>query len=315
MILNMLPTKIFSMVDADEMRRSVKTKIVDAKSLDEIKELLGDVEVVIPGWEITAEDIDRLPNLKWIQSFSAGVNTYPMKKIEERGILLTNTSGVHAPQMAEHIIGMILAFSRALLPSIHLQKEKKWSPDLSVQELQRKELLIIGAGSIGLEVARKAKAFDMRVVGLKRTVEPLDNFDEVRSMNELKESLPTADFVVVLAPLTKDTRGMLAYNELSCMKKEAIFINLGRGPLVVEEDLIKILEEKKIKGAGLDVFSKEPLSKDNPLWNFDNVIITPHIGGFSDLSNERAVKLITENIKRFENGEELLNLVSISRGY
>ncbi len=315
MIINMMPTKILSKEDADEMRNTVKTKIVDALSLDEIQGSLQDVEAMIPGWNITAEDIDRLPNLKWIQSFSAGVNTYPMKKIEERGILLTNTSGVHAPQMSEHIMGMILAFSRAILPSIRHQKEKKWTQDLPVQELSGKELLIVGAGSIGAEVARKAKAFNMRVVGLKRTVQPLDNYDLVRPMDELKESLPTADFVVVLAPLTKDTRGMLGYDELSCMKEEGVLINLGRGPLVVEEDLIKILEEKKIKGAGLDVFSKEPLSEDSPLWDFDNVIITTHIGGFSDLSNRRAIKMINENIKRFEKGEELLNLVNISRGY
>lgn len=310
-----MPTKIFSKEDADDMRSSVTTKIVDARSLHDIEDSLDQVEALIPGWSITAEDIDKLPNLKWIQSFSAGVNTYPMKKIEERGIFLTNTSGIHGPQMSEHIMGMILAFSRALLPSIRIQKEKKWTPDLQVQELGGKELLIVGAGSIGAEVARKAKAFEMRVVGLKRTVMAMNNFDVVRPMSDLKNALTTADFVVILAPLTKETRGLLGYEELSCMKKEGVLINLGRGPLVVEKDLVKILEEKKIKGAGLDVFTKEPLLDDNPLWDFDNVIITSHIGGFSDLTNRRAIGLISENIKRFEEGKELLNLIDTNQGY
>ncbi len=315
MILNMVPTSFFPKEEADEMRKALATEIVDVGSLDDIQDSLNDVDAVITGWNITAEDIDRLPNLKWIQSFSAGVNTFPMKKIEERGIILTNTSGVHAPQMSGHIMGMILAFSRGILPSIRSQKEKKWTSGLEVSELTGKELLIVGAGSIGAELARKAKAFDMIVVGLKRTVQLLKNYDEVRSMNELDEAMSTADYVVILAPLTKDTRGMIGYKQLSCMKKEAILINLGRGPLVVEKDLIRILKEKKIKGAGLDVFSKEPLPEDSPLWNFDNVIITPHIGGFSDLSTKRTVKFISENIHRFDKGEKLKNIISLELGY
>ncbi|NLB19957.1 MAG: D-2-hydroxyacid dehydrogenase [Clostridium sp.] len=311
LILNMMPTKVFSKASADQMRDKVMTKIVDARSLDDVKEYLNDIEIVIPGWNVTSEDIDRLPNLKWIQSFSAGINTYPLAKIKERGIVLTNTTGIHGPQMAEHIMGMILSFSRGILPSIRLQKERKWRPELPVQELSQKEILIVGAGSIGAEVARKAKAFDMRVVGLKRTVEPLENFDLVESMDNLKRAVPTADFVVILAPLNKETRGLIGYEELSCMKKEGILINLARGPLVVEEDLIKILREEKIKGAGLDVFSREPLPEDNPLWDFEQVIITSHVGGFSDLSNERAIELISRNIILFEEGKELINQINI----
>lgn len=310
-----MPTSVFSKDSADKMRSRVDTKIIDARSLDEIQELLEEIEMVIPGWNITRNDIDRLPNLKWIQSFSAGVNTFPLDKIKERGIILTNTSGVHGPQMAEHIIGMMLAFYRGILPSIRAQKERKWTQGTPVQELNGKELLIIGAGSIGVEVARKAKAFDMRVIGLKRTVEPLENFDHVRAMEELNEALLTADFVVLLAPLTKGTRGLLGYRELSLMKKESILINLARGPLIVEEDLIKILSENKIRGAGLDVFSKEPLPKESPLWDFDQVIITSHIGGFSDLTNDRAIELITKNIKLFEEGKDVMNQVNLELGY
>ncbi len=139
LILNMMPTKVFSKESVDQMRDNVKTKIVDARSLDDVKDCLNDIEMVIPGWNISAEDIDRLPNLKWIQSFSAGINTYPLAKIKERGIVLTNTSGIHGPQMAEHIIGMMLCFSRGILTSIRHQKEKKWRPDLPVQELSQKE--------------------------------------------------------------------------------------------------------------------------------------------------------------------------------
>lgn len=310
-----MPTKILPKEVADKMREKSSMKIMDARNLDEVQDHLEHIQMVIPGWNISPEDIDRLPNLKWIQSFSAGVNTYPLGKIKERGIILTNTSGVHGPQMAEHVLAMMLAFSREILQNIRSQKKKEWKPNLALEELTRKELLIVGAGSIGQELARKAKAFDMKIVGLKRTVEPLENFDEVRSLHDLKDALPTADFVVILAPLTKETRGLMGYKELSCMKKEGILINVARGPLVVEEDLIKILREKKIRGAGLDVFSKEPLPEDSPLWDFEQVIITPHVAGFSDQSHNRALELINENISRFEDGRELLNQVNVDLGY
>ena len=315
MILNCMPDYIMTKEEADKLRELTGKEILDVENIRDHVDILDEVEAVIPPWRFKAEDLALLKNLKWIQTFSAGVNTLPLKEIKERGILLTNSSGVHGPQMTDHIMGMILSFSRALLPSIRNQKEKNWKVDYPLSELTGKEMLIVGAGSIGQLLAKKAKAFDMNVVGLKRTVEDLENFDEVRPLNELQRSMKTADYVVILAPLTKETRGLIGKEELALMKEDAVLINLARGPLVDEAELIKALEEKKIRGAGLDVFSREPLPSDSPLWDLDNIILTPHLGGFSDVSNERSIALISENIRRYYAGEKLKNIVNLELGY
>jgi len=315
MILNCMPDYIMTKEEADKLRELTGKEILDVENIRDHVYILDEVEAIIPPWRFKAEDLALLKNLKWIQTFSAGVNTLPLQEIKERGILLTNSSGVHGPQMTDHIMGMILSFSRALLPSIRNQNEKNWKVDYPLSELTGKEMLIVGAGSIGQLLAKKAKAFDMNVVGLKRTVEDLENFDEVRPLNELQRSMKTADYVVILAPLTKETRGLIGKEELALMKEDAVLINLARGPLVDEGELIKALKEKKIRGAGLDVFSREPLPSDSPLWELDNIILTPHLGGFSDVSNERSIELISENIRRYYAGEKLKNIVNLELGY
>ena len=315
MILNCMPEYIMTREEADKLRELTGKEILDVENIRDHVDILDDVEAIIPPWRFKAEDLALLKNLKWIQTFSAGVNTLPLQEIKERGILLSNSSGVHGPQMTDHIMGMILSFSRALLPSIRNQKEKNWKVDYPLSELTGKEMLIVGAGSIGQLLAKKAKAFDMNVVGLKRTVEDLENFDEVRPLGDLQRSMKTADYVVILAPLTKETRGLIGKEELALMKEDAVLINLARGPLVDEAELIKVLKEKKIRGAGLDVFSREPLPSDRPLWDLDNIILTPHLGGFSDVSNERSIELSSDNLRRSYAGEKLKNIVDMERGY
>ena len=315
MIVNGMPSEVLKREEADKIRELTGRDILDVDNLKDRVDILDQVEILIPSFRFKAEDLALLPNLKWIQAFSAGVNTYPLKEIRERGIILTNSSGVHGPQMTDHIMGMILSFSRALMPSIRNQRNKEWRTDYLISELTNKEMLVVGAGSIGKLLARKAKAFDMRVVGLKRTPEEIPYYDEVRPLEELKESMRSADYVVILAPLTPETRGLIGKAELSMMKKDAVLINLARGPLVDEPALIEALQEKRIRGSGLDVYRREPLPEDSPLWDMDNVILTPHLGGFSDISNERSVKLIAENIRRYYGGQELLNRVNLELGY
>lgn len=315
MILNLMPTSVVNKTYMDKLRESTGAEILDVENLADHVDILDQVEAIIPHWRLKEEDLALCKNLKWIQSYTAGVNTYPLNYMREKGITLTNTSGVHAPAMTDHIMGMMLAFSRALMPCIRNQKDKVWNTDYPLYELDGKELLIVGAGHIGSLLAKKAKAFDMKVIGLKRTVVPLENFDEVRGLGELKESMKTPDYVVILAPLTEKTRGMIGFEELYAMKKDAVLINLARGPLIVEEALLEVLKEKKIRGAGLDVFHKEPLKEDNPLWDLDNIILTPHLGGFSDHMVRRAMEFISGNIIRFEKGEKLENIVNLELGY
>ena len=310
-----MPKSVLSKENADRLRELTGTKIIDVDDLNDHVDILDQVEGIIPPWRLKEEEMAQLKNLKWVQSFSAGVNTYPLKAMKDRGILLTNTSGVHAAPMSDHIMGMVLAFSRSLLQCIRFQKEKRWEVDYPLDELGGKEMLIIGAGHIGRVLAKKAKAFDMKVIGLKRTVEELEYFDKVRSLDRLEESMATADYVVILAPLTKDTRGLIGEKELKAMKEDAILINLARGPLVDENALIEALKEKRIRGAGLDVFSREPLREESPLWDLDNVILSPHLGGVSAQYVPRTVEFIAENIRRFEKGEKLQNIVDLDLGY
>lgn len=315
MIINCMPRSVLSKEEADLLRELSSEEIVDLEKMSDAESFYDEVEAIIPPFRYKAEDLQPMKNLKWVQSFSAGVNTHPLSYLKDNEILLTNTRGVHAPQMTDHIMGMILAFSRDFLPAIRHQKDRLWTYDFQLTELRGKELLIVGAGSIGQMLAKKAKAFEMRVVGLKRTPEELRDFDVVLPLDDMMKAMETADYIVILAPLTKETRGMVGEDAFRIMKKNAVLINLGRGPLVEEEALLSALKEKRIRGAGLDVFHREPLPEESPLWDMENVLLTPHIGGFSDGANRRAVELMAENIKRFRRGEKLLNIVDLGLGY
>jgi phosphoglycerate dehydrogenase-like enzyme len=315
MIINCMPRSVLSKEEADLLRELSSEEIVDLEKMSDAESFYDEVEAIIPPFRYKAEDLQPMKNLKWVQSFSAGVNTHPLSYLKDNEILLTNTRGVHAPQMTDHIMGMILAFSRDFLPAIRHQKDRLWTYDFQLTELRGKELLIVGAGSIGQMLAKKAKAFEMRVVGLKRTPEELRDFDVVLPLDDMLKAMETADYIVILAPLTKETRGMVGEDAFRRMKKNAVLINLGRGPLVEEEALLSALKEKRIRGAGLDVFHREPLPEESPLWDMENVLLTPHIGGFSDGANRRAVELMAENIKRFRRGEKLLNIVDLGLGY
>lgn len=315
MIINCMPRSVLSKEEADLLRELSSEEIVDLEKMSDAESFYDEVEAIIPPFRYKAEDLQPMKNLKWVQSFSAGVNTHPLSYLKDNEILLTNTRGVHAPQMTDHIMGMILAFSRDFLPAIRHQKDRLWTYDFQLTELRGKELLIVGAGSIGQMLAKKAKAFEMRVVGLKRTPEELRDFDVVLPLDDMLKAMETADYIVILAPLTKETRGMVGEDAFRRMKKNAVLINLGRGPLVEEEALLSALKEKRIRGAGLDVFHREPLPEESPLWDMENVLLTPHIGGFSDGANRRAVELMAENIKRFRRSEKLLNIVDLGLGY
>ena len=174
---------------------------------------------------------------------------------------------------------------------------------------------IIGAGAIGCEVARLSKALGMTVLGVKRRVTPLEYFDEVYSNDDLDKVLPLCDFVVIVTPLTDATRHMFNMDKFRIMKKTAVVINIARGPVVKEDDLIRALQTGEIGGAALDAVEEEPLSSDSPLWDMDNVIITPHCAADSKLYIDRAIALFCENLKLYEEGKPLLNEIDMKQRY
>lgn len=270
---------------------------------------------IMVGWNIPREAVQRATRLKWVHSTAAGVDQLLYPEVYERDIVITSSSGIHQP-LVEHVFAVMLAFSRRLHVAVRHQLARRWDRARVVgDEVSGTTLGILGLGTIGREIAEKARAFGMRVIGTKRTPGALPGVDRVLPPEGLGEVLRESDVVVVVLPLTGDTRGLIGEQELRLMKRTALLINVGRGPIVQEAALVRALREGWIAGAALDVFEREPLPADSPLYDFENVILTPHVSGTSPRYMDRAVPLLCENLKRYVRGEPLLNVVDKERGY
>lgn len=278
--------------------------------------LLGQAKIMIGyGTELTREKLDLCPNLQWFHSLSAGVEELEFDELQRRGILVTNSSGVHGRQMSEQIFGTMLAFTRGLHVHWRNQKNAVWDKQIPIHELYGQTLTIVGAGRIGQEVARKAKAFDMHVIGVKRFPSSLENFDQVVGMDGLHDGLAAGDFVLVLTPLTPETFHLMGQQEFAVMKPSAIFMNYSRGDVVDEEALVEALHTGRIHGAGLDVFHKEPLEPESPLWKLENVLLTPHTSGSSPTYNARALEVFSINYHQYKEGRMVQNKVDFIQKY
>jgi phosphoglycerate dehydrogenase-like enzyme len=271
-------------------------------------------EVILAGhW--SEELWKAAPRLRWVQSWGAGVEWILTPAFVASPILLTNAQGIYATPIAEHVLGFMLHFARAFDCHVRHQAEHAWQ-HAEVRELRGSTLAIIGLGGIGAEVARLAKGFGMRVIAVRRRPDrPAPDADAVRGPDALPWLLGESDFVALCAALTPNTRHLIGETELRRMKPTAYLINIGRGELVDEEALIAALRDKRIAGAGLDVFAQEPLPSDSPLWDLPNLLITPHTSGNSPRSHARLMDLFCENLRRYLAGEELLNVVDKAEGY
>jgi len=265
--------------------------------------------------------IRDLPKLAWIHLTSAGVDRLRSHAdaIRERNLIVTNSSGVHAIPIAEHVMAMILTLSRELQRSLRNQIRHRWVKrsllDPAV-EVHGSTLGIIGTGRIGQMVAQSAKAFGMKVLGVRRVPEsPVPFVDQIYGPDGLYDLLAACDWVVVALPLTAETEGMIGESEFKVMKNSAYLINIARGKIVRQGDLVCALREGAIAGAGLDVFEEEPLPENSPLWDMENVLITPHDAGVSPHHMQRRLEIFVENLKRYRAGDSLINRVDIDRGY
>jgi len=291
-------------------------EIVVAKNQDDALNKIVDVDAAY-GFA-TPELIKAGKKLRWVQVGSAGVESYLSPELVESDIILTNAKGVYAIHITEHVMAMILSFGRAINLLIHRQKDEIWESraNLPVIEINGLTLGIVGLGGIGLEVAKSAHALGMRILAVDpvQTYQP-EHVEQLWRLDNLHDMLKESDFVSICCPLTPETKNMMSTEEFKCMKPTAYLINIARGGIVDQEALIKALEAKEIAGAGLDVTVPEPLPKGNPLWQMENVIITPHMAGQSPVGSRRLMKVFTENLKRFVNGEPLLNVVDKKLGY
>ncbi|MDF2590014.1 MAG: D-isomer specific 2-hydroxyacid dehydrogenase NAD-binding [Anaerocolumna sp.] len=290
-------------------------KIIRCKDKQEALKVLSEAEIIITigGGEhaipMDAEMVNAAEKLKWIFCVSAGFEKLPMKELHQKGVLVNNTSGVHAGTISEYVLGGMLAFSHHYNTFMKNQMKSVWYPILPSEDLDGKTICIIGAGKIGGEIGKKAKAFDMNVIGIKKHPETLPNFDQVVGTDKLPEVLEISDYVVLVTPLTDETYHLMGKDEFDKMKESAVFINVSRGDTVDEEALVSCLQGNQIRGAVLDVFHSEPLPKDNPLWNLDNVILTPHSAGISKNTTRKIIALFKENVNRYKNHQILINQI------
>ena len=261
------------------------------------------------------------PNIRWIQSYSAGVERcVAIPALRERGILLTNMQRVAGPVMAEHVLAMMLAYARGLHFYIPERMAGRWTREMpppgQLLTLEGKTVLVVGLGGIGLEVAKRAYALGMRVVATRASGrEGPDFVSYVGLPDELHKLAGQADFIVNTAPLTPATTGLFDAKFFAAAKPGAFFVNVGRGKSVVQPDLIAALRSGRLAGAGLDVTDPEPLPADSPLWQMPNVILTPHISAGSDLGDELRFAIGIENLRRYVAGEKMLSVVDVAKGY
>jgi phosphoglycerate dehydrogenase-like enzyme len=257
--------------------------------------------------------------LKWVQCQSAGVEHYPLAEMIERDVMLTNAQGCYGPEIAEHAFGLLFGLTRGIAQQVRQMSARKWGSENKPVEVRGMTMGIIGLGGIGREVARRAKAMDMKVIAVDAEPMFAERFamvDEVTLVERGLDSLVArSDVLVCCAPHTPKSRGMLGAKQFSAMKRGSYFINVSRGKLVKTDALLDALKSGQLAGAGLDVTDPEPLPADHVLWDAPNVIITSHIAGQSQLSWDRVELVFAENVARFAQGLPLLNMVDRQKGY
>ncbi|MDM5227620.1 D-2-hydroxyacid dehydrogenase [Cytobacillus sp. NJ13] len=317
-------------------RTCIVTHDLEPSQIDKIKEIIPDWELisgkdsaswhnvmkeaeVIAGWkkELKEMVLEGNSNLRWFQSWSAGVDSLPLAEMESQGIQITSANGVHANPISETIFALMLGLTRKIHTYVKNQQAKVWHHSGMKLEIHNKTIGMIGTGAIGKETARIAKAFGMKVIGVRHSGKPEEYIDEMYTSSQLNDVLPLCDYVVVTLPLTQETRQLFGAEQFSRMKDSAFFINIGRGEIVKETDLIAALQNGQIAGAGMDVFEKEPLTEDSPLWELDNVIITPHTAGSTEYYTKRVIEdIFIPNLKEYINsGTPGINQVDYKKGY
>jgi phosphoglycerate dehydrogenase-like enzyme len=302
-------------------KRWPEMRVVHLPDYDQLPEELPDTDIFV-GYSLRAKQLKDAKQLKWIHSTAAGVAQLMYPELRESGLLVTNPSGIFSVPMAEHTMGLLVALARNFPDSVRQQDAKHWSQQVlwdkpqHLTELNGQVLLIVGYGSIGREVAKRAKAFEMRVWGVTRSGDGEREYAEkIFPASRLHEALPSADYVLIAAPETAETKQLIGAAEIARMKRGARLINVGRGSLLDETALIGALEKGALGGAALDVAETEPLPPESPLWTAPNLMITPHTSGVSDRLWVRQTETLVELLERWFDGREMFNRVDFARGY
>lgn len=335
-MINVLVTMPFPQPLIDKLSRVSSALVVtqrDARTADDIADIVGEVEVIYTWQAIPLPE--NAPNLRWVQLHSAGADAILQHPLyTQSDVTFTTANGIHAVPLAEYVMAQILAFAHHLPRMFEDKASSTWTKGrwnrYVPSELYGATLGIVGYGSIGRHIARLAQAFGMRVLAIKRDVRHLADGryvvpgigdpegelpDRIYPPQALQSFLAECDYVVLTVPLTSQTRHLVDAAALATMKPTAVLINIARGDVVDEQALVAALEQEKIGGAALDVFAEEPLPEEHPLWKLPNVIISPHVGGFTPHYDDRATDIFAENLRRYVAGETLLNIVNRDREY
>jgi phosphoglycerate dehydrogenase-like enzyme len=296
-------------------------QFVQLQNYDRVPEEITDTSVFI-GWSLRPEQFVAGKKLRWIHSPAAAVHQLMFPALIQSNVVLTNSTGIHGPVVAEHAIAVLLAMAKRLPQAMQYQARRQWSQDKLWHERPRPRevadatVAVVGMGGIGREFTARAKALGMKVLAVRENPgKGADGADAVFSSTQIDEVLPQADYVLLCTPVTPATTGIINAARLGKMKPDACLINVGRGPLIDDSALLQALKDRRIGGAALDVFVEEPLPSDSPFWPLDNLLITPHTAAVTDRLWERHYRLIADNMKRFLAGERLLNEVDKRRGY
>jgi phosphoglycerate dehydrogenase-like enzyme len=297
-------------------------EIVHLETYDGAEQHLRDAEILFT-ISIRPEQFAEAQKLRWIHAPSAAVHQLMFPELADSTVVLTNSSEVHGPVVAEHVMALIFALAKKIPQAVRLQEKHTWGQEVVWTELPRPHevaggtLGLIGLGSIGRLVAKKVSALGMSVIAVREHVEKEkpEGVTAIFPPSALNNLLAQSDFVVIAAPLTPQTRGLMNAERLAAMKPGAYLINVGRGPLVDEAALADALRARRIAGAALDVFNQEPLPAESPLWDLDNLLITPHTASMTEKLWERHFQLFSENLRRYLARQPLLYTVDKEKGY
>jgi len=308
----------------DQLRRDFPQHLMmEAWDRDAIRRLLPDADVAFTPY-VDRDIFPSLARLRWIQSPAAGVGHFLYPEMLQSPVIITSARGIRASAIAEHVLGVSLALARKLHVAIRHQAKHEWIQEQlegsgmsAIRGLRGARMGIVGLGAIGREVARVASSFGLRVSAIRRRPDgPVpEGVDEVLAPGELPALLAKSDIVVLCAALTPETRGLIGAREIARMKQGALLVNVGRGRLLVDEAVVEGLRSGQLGGAALDVFAPEPLDAASPFWDLPNVIVTPHTSGAMGDYYTPLVALFSDNLRRFERQEPLLNLVDKIAGY
>ena len=297
-------------------------KVVRLSNYDRADQEIRDAEIVIT-WSLRPEQAKAAEKLRWLHSPSAAVHQLLFPELVNRDIVITNGSSIHGPVVGEHIIAMVFALAKKLPQAARFQQKREWgqqgmwNTEPRPREIAGATLGLVGLGSIGRTAARHAFALGMRVIAVRERPEQgsPEGVEQVSPVSQLDALLGQSDYVALAVPLTAQTNGLMNAARLARMKPDGCLINVGRGQLVDESALVEALRSGKMGGAALDVFVEEPLPASSPLWDLENLLITPHIAGLTDKQWERQYALVAENLRRYLAHQPLLAVIDKQRGY